>query len=75
MGENDSVKSTIIESLAISSGLSAEGGTRNMLYETYNSTSTLDQYITIIKSGLSPKWKFFLRAETWQSGINTNAVS
>ena len=43
MGENDSVKSTIIESLAISSGLSAEGGTRNMLYETYNSTSTLDQ--------------------------------
>ena len=65
MGENDSVKSTIIESLAISSGLSAEGGTRNMLYETYNSTSTLDQYITIIKSGLSPKWKFFLRAETF----------
>lgn len=36
-----------------------------MLYETYNSTSTLDQYITIIKSGLSPKWKFFLRAETF----------
>ena len=27
MGENDFVKSTIIESLAISSGLSAEGGT------------------------------------------------
>ena len=35
MGENGSGKSTIIESLAISFGLSAEGGTRNMLYETY----------------------------------------
>ena len=65
MGENGSGKSTIIESLAISLGLSAEGGTRNMLYETYNSTSTLDQYLTVIKSGLSPKWKYFLRAETF----------
>lgn len=36
MGENGSGKSTIIESLAISLGLSAEGGTRNMVYETYN---------------------------------------
>ena len=32
MGENDSVKSTIIESLAISSGLSAEGGTGSALF-------------------------------------------
>lgn len=64
-GENGSGKSTVIESLAISSGLSAEGGTRNMIYETYNSTSTLDRYLTIIKSGLCPKWKYFLRAETF----------
>lgn len=65
IGENGSGKSTIIEALAISLGLSAEGGTRNMLYETYNSTSSLDRYLTIIKSYLSPRWKYFLRAETF----------
>ena len=65
MGENGSGKSTIIEAIAISLGLSAEGGTRNMVYETFNSTSTLDRYLTIIKSGLHPQWKYFLRAETF----------
>lgn len=65
MGENGSGKSTIIEAIAISLGLSAEGGTRNMVYETFNSTSTLDRYLTIIKSGLYPQWKYFLRAETF----------
>lgn len=65
IGENGSGKSTVIESLAISLGLSAEGGTRNMVYETYNSTSALDRYLTIIKSGLNPQWKYFLRAETF----------
>lgn len=55
MGENGSGKSTIIEAIAISLELSAEGGTRNMVYETFNSTSTLDRYLTIIKSGLHPQ--------------------
>lgn len=36
-----------------------------MVYETFNSTSTLDRYLTIIKSGLHPQWKYFLRAETF----------
>lgn len=65
VGENGSGKSTVIEALAVSLGLSAEGGTRNMRYETYNSTSELDNYLTVIKSGLAPKWKYFLRAETF----------
>lgn len=65
MGKNGSGKSTIIEALAVSLGLSAEGGTRNMAYETYNSTSVLNRYLTVIKSGLLPKWKYFLRAETF----------
>lgn len=33
MGENGLGKSTIIEAIAVSLGLSAEGGTRNMVYE------------------------------------------
>lgn len=65
MGENGSGKSTVIEALAVSLGLSAEGGTRNMVYETFNSTSSLDKYLTVIKSGVSPQWKYFLRAETF----------
>lgn len=36
-----------------------------MVYETYNSTSSLYHYLTVIKSGVSPKWKYFLRAETF----------
>ena len=53
MGENGSGKSTIIEAIAISIGLSAEGGTRNMVYETFNSTSTLDRYLTIKNRGFT----------------------
>lgn len=64
-GENGSGKSTIIEAIAVSIGLSAEGGTRNMMYETFNSTSVLDKYLTLLKSGLQPNWKYFLRAESF----------
>ncbi|MDE6060361.1 MAG: AAA family ATPase, partial [Clostridia bacterium] len=64
-GENGSGKSTIIEAIAVSIGLSAEGGTRNMVYETVNSTSVLEQYLTLFKSGIQPRWKYFLRAESF----------
>lgn len=64
-GENGSGKSTIVESIALSVGLSAEGGTGNMTYETLNSTSALNDYLTIRRSGLLPRWKYFLRAETF----------
>ncbi len=70
IGENGAGKSTLIEALAVSMGLSAEGGTRNMLYETYNTTSELSKYLKIFKSGLKPKWKFFLRAESFYTMAN-----
>lgn len=70
VGENGSGKSTIIEALAVSIGLSAEGGTRNMIYETIDSTSSLHKYITVLKSGLMPKWKHFLRAESFYTMAN-----
>lgn len=65
VGENGSGKSTILEALAVSFGLSAEGGSRNMTYETYNTTSELAQYLKFVKSGLNPQWKYFLRAESF----------
>lgn len=70
IGENGAGKSTLIEALAVCMGLSAEGGTQNMLYETYNTTSELSKYLKIVKSGLNPKWKFFLRAESFYTMAN-----
>lgn len=70
VGENGAGKSTLIEALAVSMGLSAEGGTRNMIYESFNTTSDLHQYLKIVKSGQLPKWKFFLRAESFYTMAN-----
>ena len=70
VGENGAGKSTLIEALAVSMGLSAEGGTRNMVYETIDTTSELHEYLKITKSGLLPKWKFFLRAESFYTMAN-----
>ena len=70
IGENGAGKSTLIEALAVSQGLSAEGGTRNMVYETVDTTSNLHEYLTVVKSGLQPKWKFFLRAESFYTMAN-----
>ena len=70
VGENGAGKSTLMEAFAVSLGLSAEGGTRNMVYETINTTSELHQYLKIIKSGQNPRWKFFLRAESFYTMAN-----
>lgn len=70
VGENGAGKSTLIEAFAVSMGLSAEGGTRNMIYESFNTTSDLYQYLKIVKSGQLPKWKFFLRAESFYTMAN-----
>lgn len=69
VGENGSGKSTIIEAIALNMGLSAEGGTVNMVYETFNTTSDLNKYLTMFK-GAAPKWKYFLRAESFYTMAN-----
>jgi predicted ATPase len=70
VGENGSGKSTIVEALAKCIGLSAEGGSRNMSYSTVDSTSELNEYLTLFKSGRIPKWKYFLRAESYYTMAN-----
>lgn len=64
VGENGVGKSTIIEAIAVSLGLPAEGGTENFRYETKNTTSELHNYLRIVKFN-RPKMKFFLRAESF----------
>lgn len=70
VGENGSGKSTLIEAIAKCVGLSAEGGSRNMIYQTVDSTSVLNEYLTVFKSGRLPKWKYFLRAESFYTMAN-----
>lgn len=64
VGENGIGKSTIIEAIAVSLGLPAEGGTENFRYKTLNTTSNLHEYLTI-QTYNKPKMKFFLRAESF----------
>lgn len=64
VGDNGTGKSTLIEAIAIAYGLNPEGGSRNMRFKTYDSHSSLSEYITIEKGAYVPKDKYFLRAET-----------
>ena len=64
VGENGTGKSTLLEAIAVASGLNAEGGSKDFFFSTYDSHSDLHQYITTIKS-ISPKDSFFLRAESF----------
>ncbi len=70
VGENGSGKSTIIEALAVCLKLSPEGGSAYLNFESFNSTSELHNYLTIYKSAILPKWKYFLRAESFYTLAN-----
>lgn len=65
VGENGVGKSTIIEAIALSLGLSSESGTQNFLYNSKNTHSPLYRYLTLHKNGRIPKTKYFLRAESF----------
>lgn len=64
VGENGMGKSTLIEAIAVASGFSAEGGSRDHCFDTMNTHSELYKYITITKSAF-PEDGFFLRAESF----------
>ena len=63
VGENGSGKSTVIEAIAIASGLNAEGGSQNFSFKTNDSHSRLHEELVVIKTGKRPATKYFLRAE------------
>lgn len=64
IGENGIGKSTLIEAIAVSIGLNAEGGNRNFNFSTNNTTSILSDYITVARIN-KPKSMYFLRAESF----------
>ena len=62
--ENGMGKSTLLEAIAVAAGFNAEGGSRDFSFSTYDSTSELYEYITLIKT-VTPRDGFFLRAESY----------
>lgn len=65
VGENGSGKSTLLEAFAVACGLNPEGGTANYRFSTYDDYSDLASAIKLRKGVSKPKWRYFLRAESF----------
>ena len=66
VGGNGSGKSTLLEAIAVSQGMNAEGGSRNMQFKTRNDTvSALHEHLRVLRSPHPPSDAFFLRAESY----------
>lgn len=64
VGENGSGKSTLVEALAVTLGMNAEGGGRNMRFSTATTSTPLADSMVVERSG-RPRTDFFLRAESF----------
>lgn len=64
VGENGSGKSTVIEALAVSLDMNAEGGTRNMHFATATTETGLADHL-VVERTRRPRTEFFLRAESF----------
>lgn len=70
VGENGTGKSTLIESIAVAAGFNAEGGTKNYNFSSIDTTSSLADNLTLIRSGRREKYGYFLRAESFYTTAN-----
>ena len=65
VGENGTGKSTLLEGIAVACGFSAEGGSINFSFSTYDSHSELHRAIRLTKGIHRPTGSYFLRAESF----------
>ena len=65
VGENGTGKSTLLEGVAVACGFSAEGGSINFNFSTYDSHSELHKAIKLVKGIRKPSGSYFLRAESF----------
>ncbi|HUC96704.1 MAG TPA: AAA family ATPase [Candidatus Saccharimonadales bacterium] len=70
VGENGTGKSTIIEAIAVAAGFNAEGGTKNYNFTSQNTTSSLNEQLTLIRGHFREKYGYFLRAESFYTTAN-----
>lgn len=64
-GENGTGKSTLLESIALTYGFNAEGGTRNYRFSTYDDVSDLSRRTTLIRRRGYCRSGYFFRAESF----------
>jgi predicted ATPase len=64
VGDNGSGKSTLVEALAVAAGFNAEGGSKNLQFETMATESDLSKHLRLAWEK-RPAWGWFLRAETF----------
>ncbi len=64
VGDNGTGKSTLVEALAVAAGFNAEGGSRNLKFETFATHSALASSLRL-RWSRRPRWGWFLRAETF----------
>lgn len=80
IGENGAGKSTMLEAIAVAMGLPAEGGSRNV-NRAQQEVSALQQHLRLVKGYKSPRWSYFLRAESafdvisYMDSVGTNKPS
>jgi predicted ATPase len=65
VGENGSGKSTLLEAIALAMGFGAEGGTRNVRFQTADTVSNLYQSVKTTRGFQAPRDGYFLRAESF----------
>ncbi|NML34724.1 AAA family ATPase [Paraburkholderia antibiotica] len=65
VGENGSGKSTLLEALAVSMGYNAEGGSRDLRFQTRDTHSGLHDRLRVSKGFRRPRTGYFLRAESF----------
>lgn len=65
IGENGMGKSTLLEGIAVALGFNPEGGSFHFNFSTYDSHSSLSDYLKVIKGIEKPQDGFFLRAESF----------
>lgn len=64
-GENGTGKSTLLEAIAIAWGFNPEGGSIHYSFSIHDSHSGLWEAVTIVRGARTPKWGYFLRAESF----------
>lgn len=70
VGENGSGKSTIVETVAVTAGFNAEGGTKNYNFSTENTTSRLADTATLVRGTKREKYGYFFRADSFYTTAN-----
>lgn len=65
VGENGSGKSTVMEGIAVALGFGAEGGTKNVRFQSSGSLSALHESLRLARVVPKPRDEYFLRAESF----------